>query len=191
MAATGDLFGERVTQREERIVPHPRIGGLSRAAKSERDRRSSYQTPPALVARIRTVLGGIQLDPCTNPSNPCAAERFYTPSDDGILQPWDAETIFINPPYGRTIGHWVRKALDAQALGARVILLVPSRTDTRWFQGALQCARAALFMSGRLKFLSADGLADVDAPFPSVMLAYNCDIRSLRDLGAIVVATPS
>ena len=163
------------------------IGGLSRAAKTEQDHRSSYQTPPELVARIHLALGGIELDPCTNPANPCRAEKFYTPVDDGILQPWHAQRIFVNPPYGRTIAHWVRKALDAQAGGAQVLLLVPSRTDARWFQEALRSAHQVLFICGRLKFMSSiDGIADVDAPFPSVFLAYNCDIGAMRDLGTIV-----
>jgi phage N-6-adenine-methyltransferase len=164
------------------------IGGLSRAAKTEHDHRSSYQTPPELVARIHAALGGIELDPCTNPANPCRAETFYTKDDDGILQPWNAGRIFVNPPYGRTIAHWIRKALDAQAGGAKVLLLVPSRTDARWFQEALRSARQVLFISGRLKFMSAlDNVADVDAPFPSALLAYNCDIETLSSLGTIVV----
>ena len=138
------------------------------------------------IARIVEVLGHIELDPCTVVSNPVGAMRYYTPDDDGILQPWHAETIYVNPPYGKTIRHWVEKALTAAQLGSRVLLLVPARTESKWFQASLRAADAALFLAGRLKFYENGLGVSSDAPFPSVLLAYNCSVDSLGDLGTIV-----
>lgn len=69
------------------------------------------------------------LDPCaTEDNHKCA--KFYTETDDGLAQDWSGERVFMNPPYGRVIGHWVKKAMDSNAL---VVCLVPARTDTRWW----------------------------------------------------------
>jgi phage N-6-adenine-methyltransferase len=171
------------------VIRHStKINGLSTVARTERDPASSYRTPDWLVARFSLVLGGIELDPCTVASNPCGAETFYTPDDDGILQLWNAQRIYINPPYGKTIRHWVYKGLEVARSGAKVIMLVPGRTDARWFQEALLNAASALLFAGRLKFHSTLNGDETDAPFPSVALAYNCELESLRDLGTLIVA---
>jgi phage N-6-adenine-methyltransferase len=96
--------------------------------------RNCLETPPELVERIRALLGSIDLDPCTRAENPVGAARFYTPADDGILQPWNAERIFFNPPFGRTIELWVEKAAIAAQDGAHVVGLVPAHTSSGWFQ---------------------------------------------------------
>ena len=163
-----------------------KIKGLSNQSRTERDPASAYRTPQWLVARVAGVLGGIGLDPCTAATNPCAAERFYTADDDGILQTWDSDRIYMNPPYGRTIRHWVEKALDAGHRGAKLIMLVPGRTDAKWFQSALWEANSALLFAGRLKFYSEINGAETDAPFPSVAMSFNCQLDSLSDLGIVI-----
>ena len=73
----------------------------------------------------------------------------------------------MNPPYGREIGHWMRKAWESAKAGAKVVCLVPARTDTAWWhtyalQGEIR------FLRGRLKF----GHADQSAPFPSAIVVF-------------------
>jgi hypothetical protein len=41
--------------------------------------------------------------------------------------------VFCNPPYGREIGKWTRKAVEQAAQGKTIVLLIPSRTDTKWW----------------------------------------------------------
>ena len=36
-------------------------------------------------------------------------ERYFTPEIDGLKQEWTG-TVWCNPPYGREIGSWVRRA---------------------------------------------------------------------------------
>lgn len=71
------------------------------------------------------------LDACALPQN-AKCERYYTPEQDGLSQPWRG-TVWCNPPYGRQIGRWVEKAAESTAAGATVVMLLPARTDTRWF----------------------------------------------------------
>lgn len=107
------------------------------------------------------------LDPCATPENAKCA-KFYTAEDDGLLQSWDNERVFCNPPYGRQIKEWVKKATEAT--GGVVVLLIPARTDTSYFHDYIYRSGAQIrFLRGRLKF----GDAKNSAPFPSMVVIFN------------------
>ena len=108
------------------------------------------------------------LDPCTTLDNPLGTLRFYTVMDDGLDQSWAGETAFINPPYGRQVKAWVRKAYwEAQLNDATCVLLLAARTDTSWFHD--YCSRGLIgFIRGRLRFREARS----SAPFPSMIVVF-------------------
>ena len=86
---------------------------------------------------------------------------------DGLDAQWDGDSIWINPPYGRVIKDWTRAALDHHRMGANVVMLLPARTDTRWFHD--DCKQGDIeFIKGRLKF----GGSKVSAPFPSMLVRF-------------------
>lgn len=155
---------------------------MSVLAPTEAHADNAWQTPGWLVARIADVLGGIDLDPCTAVDNPCNAKRFYTVHNDGILQPWITEGggIYVNPPYGKTISHWIAKAMFTAQTGARIIMLLPSRTSSMWFHDLLAVKPEILLIRGRLRFRGATW----DATFPSLLASMNVPMDGLRDLGA-------
>jgi len=74
----------------------------------------------------------------------------------------------MNPPYGREIGIWMKKAYESSLLGAKVVCLVPARTDTRWWHEYAMKGEIE-FIKGRLKF----GDAKNSAPFPSAVVVFN------------------
>lgn len=105
------------------------------------------------------------LDPCATNENH-KTDRYFTKETDGLSQSWDGERVFMNPPYGRVIGDWMRKASEAKAL---VVCLVPARTDTRWWHDYVIGGGAEVrFIKGRLKF----GGSKNSAPFPSAVVIY-------------------
>lgn len=111
------------------------------------------------------------LDPCATAENAKCA-RYFTREQDGLKQPWDGETIFCNPPYGRQIGEWLAKGIDASSRGATVVFLIHARTDTRWFHKYVYgIADEIRFLKGRLKFENVDGRRQ-SAPFPSMIVIY-------------------
>jgi len=57
------------------------------------------------------------LDPCATKENAKCA-KFYTMEDDGLSKSWDNEIVFCNPPYGRSIKHWVKKASESVGGGS-------------------------------------------------------------------------
>ena len=102
-------------------------------------------------------------------------ELYYTPETDGLSQSWDrGGAAFCNPPYGREIGKWVKKAFEeARGGGYPVVLLIPARTDTAYFHDYIYGKAEIRFIRGRLRFTDADGNVDGPAPFPSMVVIYN------------------
>ena len=133
---------------------------------------SEWYTPPWLLERVAAFLGTDYLDPC-----PASQGK---PASDGLMGLWQGR-VYCNPPYGRSIGMWTRKALTDPIEEA--ILLVPARTDTRWFQPLL--SHTVCFVRGRLHFSGSD----TGAPFPSalVYIGPRPDVftRAFADLGPI------
>lgn len=108
------------------------------------------------------------LDPCADKDNH-KCKKYFTKEDDGLQQDWGGETVFCNPPYGRNLtGQWVKKASEeVNKPGTTVVLLLPSRTDTKWFHDYLYKKDNVelRFVKGRLKF----GDGKNSAPFGSLV----------------------
>ncbi len=108
-----------------------------------------WETPQWLFDELAWTYGGFTLDPCATTANAKCA-RFFTRSDDGLSQRWEGK-VFVNPPYGRAIGRWVRKAFEESLEGTLVVCLRPARTDTRWWQEYAKRGQV-WFLRGRAGF---------------------------------------
>lgn len=106
------------------------------------------------------------LDVCALPDNAKCTE-YFTPEIDALQQPWSG-VCWMNPPYGRGIDKWVRKAFLSSLSGATVVCLLPARTDTRWFHDYIYNRAEIRFIKGRLKF----GQATDNAPFPNMVVIF-------------------
>ena len=107
------------------------------------------------------------LDPCSTHEN-AKCEKHYTKEQDGLAQDWTGETVFCNPPYGRGICEWCKKCYEHSQNGGTAVLLVPSRTDTKWFHEWVYGKAELRFIKGRLHFNeNKEG-----APFPSLIAVY-------------------
>lgn len=115
---------------------------------SEKD---DWETPQELFDRLDRV-HHFTLDPCSTHEN-AKCEKHYTVEEDGLAQSWEGETVFCNPPYGRNLGEWVRKCAD-ESKHAEIVLLIPARTDTRYFHEYIYRKPGVRieFLRGRLKF---------------------------------------
>lgn len=109
------------------------------------------------------------LDPCCTDKN-AKCTKHYTKEQDGLSKEWSGETVFCNPPYGRDITKWVKKASDeSRNPGTKIVMLLPSRTDTAWFHDYIYNKETVLFIRGRLKF----GESKNNAPFPSMVVVFD------------------
>ena len=93
---------------------------------------------------------------------------------NGLASRWHGN-VFVNPPYGRSIGTWVEKSVSEVSRVDQILLLTPARTDTRWFGILRDYSR--VFIRGRLRFFNRMGVSPAPAPFPS-MITYLGDERS-------------
>ena len=109
---------------------------------------------------------GFTLDPCCEPHTAKCA-KVYTVEDDGLSKSWGTEIVFCNPPYNQ-IAKWVKKCSDEANNGATVVMLIPSRTDTRYFHDFIYHKAEVRFIKGRLRFSGAE----FNAPFPSMIVIF-------------------
>lgn len=108
------------------------------------------------------------VDVCATPDN-AKCDIYFTKEQDGLAQPWGGLTCWCNPPYGREVGKWVQKAyISSRDEGSTVVMLLPARTDTKWFHEYIYNKSEIRFIKGRLKF----GGSANSAPFPSMVVIF-------------------
>ena len=103
-------------------------------------------------------------DVCTMINN-AKKYSFWTKEENGLSKDWSMLRCWCNPPYGREIGKWVKKASESDFC----VMLLPARTDTRWFHDYIYNKAEIRFLRGRLKFSNSKN----SAPFPSMIVIFN------------------
>ena len=127
-----------------------------------------WATPWPLFRELRDEFH-FTVDVCATEKNAKCLE-FFSPEQDGLAQEWRG-VCWMNPPYGRTIGKWIRKAYESSLQGATVVCLVPARTDTAWWHD--YCMQGEVrFLRGRVYFERGNGARSVGAPFPSAIVIF-------------------
>ena len=124
-----------------------------------------WSTPQGLFDGLNAEFG-FETDVCALAEN-TKCKRFFTPDQDGLLQDWKG-ICWCNPPYGREIGRWIKKAYESSKIeGTIVVCLIPARTDTAWWHDYVIKGEVR-FIRGRLKF----GGHKNSAPFPSAIVIF-------------------
>jgi site-specific DNA-methyltransferase (adenine-specific) len=132
-------------------------------------KNEEWETPPWLFKKLDAHYHFVLDAACIAENALCSS--YYTKYIDSLKQDWSkAGSVWLNPPYGRTIGQWVKKAYDESQKGCTVVCLLPARTDTRWFHEYC-CKGITYFLKGRLKFLQNGEELDA-APFPSMIVVF-------------------
>ena len=91
-----------------------------------------------------------QLDPCCRPET-SKCQYYFTKEHDGLVQDWyPYKSVFMNPPYGRAIKFWIKKAYEESRKDCTVVCLVPARVGSGWWRQ--YCTRGEVRILGRLKF---------------------------------------
>ena len=128
-----------------------------------------WATPKDFYERLNSKYN-FNLDPCSTKENAKCLEH-YTLEDDGLSKSWEGKKVFMNPPYGRAIKDWIKKAYEeGQKPGTLVACLIPARTDTRYWHDYCMKASEIFLVKGRIHFESGDTKAP--APFPSAVVVF-------------------
>lgn len=125
-----------------------------------------WSTPQELFDRLDNEFH-FTLDPCaTDENHKCS--MYYTKEQNGLAQDWEHQIVFCNPPYSR-IAEWTEKCYREGCKDkTTVVMLIPSRTDTRYFHNFILNRAEIRFVKGRLKFGDSTG----NAPFPSMIVIF-------------------
>lgn len=130
-------------------------------------RRVDWCTPPEVLEKVRSCVGWIGLDPCSNRRSIVGATVEWR--EGGLDRPWGGlGPVYMNPPYGRPIGRWTERAASESVWGTEVIGLLPVRTDCGWWHRDVARCRLICFWARRIKFLGARS----GAPFPSAVCLW-------------------
>lgn len=124
-------------------------------------------TPPEIIDQ----LGPFDLDPCTSIYRPweTGTKHFCKEYENGLLKNWFG-AVWLNPPYGKETGKWLRKL----KLHGHGIALIFARTDTNmFFNQVWQSANAVYFLRVRLFFYNQQGeKAKHNCGAPSCLVFY-------------------
>lgn len=125
-----------------------------------------WATPDDFFAKLDQEFH-FNLDPCADENNH-KCEKWFGVESNGLLQDWGGHRVFCNPPYGRGIIKWVRKAYyEGHKDNTLVCMLLPARTDTKFFHDYIKNRAEIRFLPGRIRFGNADR-----APFPSMLVIF-------------------
>lgn len=129
--------------------------------------RLDWQTPDDVYAKLDAEFH-FDHDPCPPEQEVDSIDR-----DSLWAAPW-GERNFVNPPYGREIGTWLKRGYEESLCGNLSVFLIPSRTDTRWWHDYVMKADEIRFIKGRLKFKGAKN----NAPFPSAIVVFGSQLNN-------------
>ena len=128
---------------------------------------NEWETPQDLFDELDAEFH-FTLDPCATKDN-AKCEKFYTKEDDGLFKKWSGGIVFMNPPYGREIGKWIKKAYKmSKYKNVTTVGLIPDRTDTLYWHAYIHGFAEIRFIKGRLKFSDSKN----SAPFPSAIIIW-------------------
>jgi hypothetical protein len=162
---------------------YDRVVGRDKSQLITQSKNSEWYTPALYVEAVRSVLGGIDLDPasCEIANKVVQAETYYTKAQDGLSHPWTGR-VFLNPPYQRKAGDFIQRLCDSHSTGlvSSAIALVNSNcTDTAWFQPLFDYPLC--FVQGRVDF-DTDGRDEDSGPTHGTLFAYlGADVKRFVD----------
>jgi len=129
---------------------------------------NDWATPQSFFDKLNGVFGPFTLDAAASADNYKVANH-YTEADDSLAQDWSGNRVFLNPPYGRGLKDWIKKGYEeGQKDNTTVVMLIPARTDTKYWHDYVMKADEIRFVRGRIKF----GDETNSAPFPSAVVVF-------------------
>lgn len=139
-----------------------------------------WGTPKALFNSLDNEFD-FTLDPCGSEARILKNGMLtYIKEKDGLHWPWIGHRVFVNPPYS-DIAKWVKKCFVERNSAELIVLLIFSRTDTKYFHEYIYHHAELRFLKGRLKFVRMDGVKNnLSATFPSMLCIYRKDKQETK-----------
>lgn len=156
-----------VNRRYYQFIPWDKYGGKHRHLKPAQS--VEWGTPHDLFAELDAEFSFTVDVAASDLNHRC--KKYYTLETDGLSQSWKGEKCFMNPPYGKDLPAWTKKALEESQKGAVVVGLLPVRSDTRWFHDNVLGKAEIRFLKGRVSF-ETGAAESMPATFPSMVVIW-------------------
>lgn len=140
-------------------------------------RGSDWATPQELFDLLNKEFH-FTLDVCASDWN-TKCERFFSEKENGLTQDWGKEVCFMNPPYGKVLNDWMKKAYESSLDGAIIVCLVPSATDTKWWHEYAMKGEIR-YLRGRPRFETKEGSWQQTFS-PSVIIVFNFLLTNTKE----------
>lgn len=128
--------------------------------------KEDWETPKRFFDALDAEFGFVLDAAATFENTKC--DLYWSPTKNALNRDWRG-SVWCNPPYGPGIGKWVTKGFyEAQAHNGPVVMLIPARTDTRWWHEYVMRADEIRLIRGRMRF----GGSTINAPFPSCIVVF-------------------
>lgn len=122
--------------------------GLGNSTKFSSD-RVEYSTPLSLFEPLQKEFN-LEVDVCASEFNH-KCNTYYTKEDDALQKDWKGN-CWMNPPFCRDLGKWVKKLHnDALSYGGTKVALIPVRSNTKWWNEVVKDAEVR-FIIGEVNF---------------------------------------
>lgn len=150
---------------EERETLHPSAPRESYVQWYGKGRAQNWRTPRSLFDPLHDEYG-FTMDGASEPENGLLAKASTA---DAPLS-WEGERVFCNPPWSN-----IRPFVELAATAEVAVLLVPARTNARWFHHALGLGAEVRYFPGRVKFERPDGSEGPghSSPVDCVLLVFD------------------
>lgn len=134
--------------------------------------KQEWTTPQALFDRLNKEFR-FNCDLAADATN-TKCEVYVDAERDALTQPWFG-TCWLNPPYGAKkprLQDWVKTAYqETRKPGCVVVMLIPARTNTRWWHDFCMLATEIRFLNGRPRF----GDAKHGLPQPLALIVFSSE----------------
>ena len=138
--------------------------------------KNNWRTPKEFFKNLNMEFN-FNLDACADDNNKLCDE-YYSKENSCLEKSWRGKRVFMNPPYGRDIAKFIEKAYSESLAAEIIVMLLPARTDTKYFHEYILPYCEIRFVKGRLKFLDENNQAKDAAPFPSMVCVSIEDRRN-------------
>lgn len=139
---------------------------------------SDWSTPQELFDELDAEFH-FTLDVCASDWN-AKCKKFFTEEIDSLKLYWGRDSVcWMNPPYGKVLNDWMKKAYEESLNGAVVVCLVPSATDTAWWHDYAMKGEIR-FLRGRPRFQTKERTWQQTFS-PSVIVVFDKNIQPQCD----------
>jgi len=134
--------------------------------------KMNWATPKSFYDKINEEFN-FTLDACAEEWNK-KCDNYFSKEEDALTKDWTGN-VYMNPPYGREIPKFVKKAYEESQKNANVVVgLIPARTDTKWFHDWVLDKAEIRFIKGRIRFEHEKGVGG-SASFPSLLVIWKSE----------------